>query len=331
MSANTAELTLIIKARNLAETELAKVRGALDKITVTAKIVASDVAGAFKDVGHRIGRYMGNIATDLLTGGDLTRNMIYLGATMAGAMVEGLAAHFIPAVLARIAATSFFAPIVATFATAGVTAGTVFDAAVAVTMAALPFVLLGIAVAALVYLITNPEARQRAHDAALMILGAIGDGLRGLGKLMYDNFMRGLGRVGDALRDGMAEVERIARKVAGNIEDIIMAIPRAIEKALRAIGVLNDTPVKYAGDLIPKTPGHAEGGWVGLHGPELSWVGEKGPEYIVPNHQLNRSAGDQGDAVRLVGVSKRDIQKIVDEGLYFQLRRSTTTLGRKTV
>ena len=35
--------------------------------------------------------------------------------------------------------------------------------------------------------------------------------------------------------------------------------------------------------------GHAEGGWVGLNGPEVAIVGEKGPEYIVPNDRIGRS------------------------------------------
>lgn len=31
----------------------------------------------------------------------------------------------------------------------------------------------------------------------------------------------------------------------------------------------------------------AEGGWVGLRGPEIALVGERGPEYVVPNNRLN--------------------------------------------
>ena len=135
MSASVAELTLIIKAQNLAETELAKVRGSLSKITVTARTVAADVANAFKDVGKRIGRQLGNLATDILSGGSITNNLVMLGATMAGAIVEGLSAHLIPMLLAKVAASATFAPIVAAFAAGGVTAATAFDAAVAVTMA----------------------------------------------------------------------------------------------------------------------------------------------------------------------------------------------------
>src|SRR6185436_5318347 len=103
MSSSVAELTLIVKAQNLAETELAKVRASLGKITVTAKTVAQDVANAFRDVGRRIGRQLGNLATDILSGGSITNNLVMLGATLAGAMVEGLMAHLIPAIGARLA------------------------------------------------------------------------------------------------------------------------------------------------------------------------------------------------------------------------------------
>lgn len=33
---------------------------------------------------------------------------------------------------------------------------------------------------------------------------------------------------------------------------------------------------------------YALGGWAGLHGPELALLGERGPEYVVPNHLLRR-------------------------------------------
>jgi hypothetical protein len=36
---------------------------------------------------------------------------------------------------------------------------------------------------------------------------------------------------------------------------------------------------------------HAAGGWVGLHGPEIGLLGEKGPEYIIRNDQLGAASG----------------------------------------
>lgn len=69
---------------------------------------------------------------------------------------------------------------------------------------------------------------------------------------------------------------------------------------------------------------NAAGGWVGLNGPELSWVGEQGPEYIVPNHELGRSRGGGGAGVMLQGVTEAEIMAMVDRGLFFRLRRAAT-------
>ncbi len=333
MSASVAELTLIIKAQNLAETELAKVRGSLSKITVTARTVANDVATAFKGVGQRIGRQLGNLATDILSGGSITNNLVMLGATMAGAVVEGMSAHLIPMLLAKVAASATFAPIVAAFAAGGVTAGTVFDAAVAVTMAALPFVILAAAVAALVFLATHPEARQKAREVALMIIGAIGDGLKALGKVMHDRFIAGFGvamaGIRQVLVDGMNGVLTTVKRIVSDMINTILAIPRAVGKALDALNVLKGfDPNPHVGPFDPgDAGGHAAGGWVGLNGPELSWLGEKGPEYVVPNHQLGQMGGVVS-GVTIQGVSEREIVEMVDRGLYFKLRRAAPAAGR---
>jgi hypothetical protein len=334
MSSSTAELTLIVKAQNLAETELAKVRASLGKITVTAKTVAQDVANAFKDVGRRIGRQLGNLATDILSGGSITNNLVMLGATMAGAVVEGLSAHLIPMMLSKIAASATFAPIVAAFAAGGVTAATAFDAAVAITMAALPFVILAAAVAALVFLATHPEARQKAREVALMIIGAIGEGLKALGKIMYDRFVTGFGMVVTAVRTAMNDVLTEVRRIVGKIVDTILFIPRAVDKALKSLDILGAAGQNIARansrGLFDKKDigGNAEGGWVGLKGPELSWLGEKGPEYVVPNHRLGDMGGKGTSGFTIQGVSERDIIDMVDRGLYFKLRRAAPTAGR---
>ena len=331
MSSSVAELTLIVKAQNLAETELAKVRASLGKITVTAKTVAQDVANAFRDVGRRIGRQLGNLATDILSGGSITNNLVMLGATMAGAVVEGMSAHLIPLMMSKIAATATFAPIVAAFAAGGVTAATAFDAAVAITMAALPFVILAVAVAALAYLATHPEARQKARAFALMVIGQIGEGLKALGQVMHDRFIAGWGvamaGIRSAILGGLNAVAKEIKRIIDGIVDTILAIPRAVDKALKSLDVLGNVARKNAqGNFdLKDMPGHASGGWVGLHGPELGLLGEKGPEYIVPNHQLGKT-GTTGFTI--AGISEREIVDMVDRGLYFKLRRAAPSAGR---
>jgi hypothetical protein len=78
------------------------------------------------------------------------------------------------------------------------------------------------------------------------------------------------------------------------------------------------------GGITPST--HAEGGWVGLNGPELSWLGEEGPEYVVPNDKLKSGGGSGGFTIQ--GVSERDIMDMVDRGLYFRLQRAAPTSAR---
>jgi hypothetical protein len=63
---------------------------------------------------------------------------------------------------------------------------------------------------------------------------------------------------------------------------------------------------------------HAAGGWVGLNGPEIGLLGEKGPEYITPAGQM------RGGGFTIQGVSEQQILDMVDRGLYFRLKRSGT-------
>jgi hypothetical protein len=58
---------------------------------------------------------------------------------------------------------------------------------------------------------------------------------------------------------------------------------------------------------------HAGGGWVGLNGPELSWLGESGPEYVVPHHKLG-STGGHGHDIYLDGIK---VGKALDHGSYW--------------
>lgn len=83
--------------------------------------------------------------------------------------------------------------------------------------------------------------------------------------------------------------------------------------------------------------GHAAGGWVGLHGPEIGLLGERGPEYIIPNHQLGalRGAGGGGAPRQLIVpliVNGREfaraIVKDIDEANYWRdAQAGGSTLG----
>jgi hypothetical protein len=73
---------------------------------------------------------------------------------------------------------------------------------------------------------------------------------------------------------------------------------------------------------ITKGKGSAAGGWVGQYGPETITVGERGPEYVTPNHQLGGPARGGTGGVMLQGVSERELMDMVDRQMYFRLRRA---------
>ena len=73
-------------------------------------------------------------------------------------------------------------------------------------------------------------------------------------------------------------------------------------------------------------PGHAAGGWVGLNGPEIGLLGERGPEYIVPNSAL-RGGGTVDHIVLDVAIDGRAAERIYITGRDLALRRGRSTAG----
>lgn len=73
-----------------------------------------------------------------------------------------------------------------------------------------------------------------------------------------------------------------------------------------------------------KVTAKAAGGWVGLNGPEMVLTGERGPEYVVPNHQLGSGAGTGAPVVINVQVDGRTIARIVDQQLFYRAQRKPT-------
>jgi len=106
--------------------------------------------------------------------------------------------------------------------------------------------------------------------------------------------------------------------------DIIGSVIGALGSAIQGIKDFLNWASKIKIDTIPNYgpyAGHAEGGWVGLHGPEMAVVGEKGPEYIVPNHALGRGGGmgSHGHAIYMDG---KKVADLIDERNFYALRRA---------
>lgn len=112
--------------------------------------------------------------------------------------------------------------------------------------------------------------------------------------------------------------------------DVQDSIRRGVQALIKsATDFSNDT--KRPGGMLPRTGsggssqrtrGFASGGWVGLNGPEVALVGERGPEYVNP-----AGPGTPG-GFTIQGISEREIIDMVDRGLYFRLQRAAPTTGR---
>lgn len=265
MSSSTAELTLILKAQNLAESAFTKLKTDLTTTGSLAKTVAGDMVTAFKGLGGRIGRELANLATDILSGGSIENDLKYMGITLAGAAAEGLGTTLVPKIVAKITATGYWKAATAAVTTAGTALGGAISAAIPLAMAALPAVIAALVTAAIIYAITHGMLDARVSDY-------VPSGTK------YGRF----GAITGPRRQGGPD------------------------------------------------DGKAEGGWVGMNGPEMVLTGEKGPEFV---RKAGTGTGDGGtgggsSGFRIVGVSLAEITEAVDRGLYFKLQRAAPVLDR---
>jgi TP901 family phage tail tape measure protein len=84
-------------------------------------------------------------------------------------------------------------------------------------------------------------------------------------------------------------------------------------------------PREYVRQIL----GLAGGGWAGLNGPELAVLGERGPEYVIPNSGL-RGGGGHSSMTLNVAIGGRVAEQIVVEGYELAIRRGRL-LGAATL
>lgn len=234
MSTSTAELTLVIRARNLANGAVDSLGTAVDKI----KTKAGQLAGAFKTAFAGMGGALSIFASDIAHGEDLQQAAVdaglFMGATLAANLGEAL--------VAKMAGSAFIAKIGAQVAITGAAAGTGLTAAIAVGMAAAPFVIIG-ALAALV--------------TALF-----------LDKDLRDQFFRGGQKLVQWIADGMSSADsKLNSHYTPPGQPQGLPVPPGYHPQYKPPPGVHATA-------------KAEGGWVGLNGPELALMGERGPEYV---------------------------------------------------
>lgn len=150
-------------------------------------------------------------------------------------------------------------------------------------------------------------------------------------------------RIGTALMPALAALatfflEVVLPAITAVIDTVTLLITK-VQAAIDWIHSLTKTaddkfipPDSKLGQFFAANPapipfiGHAAGGMVGLHGPELIKVGEQGPEYVVPNHALNGGSG--GTSVTIRGVSASELATMVDREQYFKFSRSSRNPAR---
>lgn len=351
MSSSEAELTLVMRARNLADAAVGTFTSSVAKVGDVADTAARKVGQAFDNATNAVSNAIGNLTENLLQGGDIGQSFLLFGTYLAGQMAEEL----IGQLLERVAGSTLVAEIGGALSAAGTAIGGLLDTAIGIGMAALPFVLLAALVAAIAFLVTHPDVAAEIANVAGGILHGIVDGLAGLAGAILGAVVAAPGVVADVVGGFVGTIVawylgipgkllELGASIVRTIIDGMIGFPGAVADVVRRAfaglridvgpfhitgqGVTIDLPnIAYPAGTqaipVPHIGGHAAGGWVGMNGPELSWVGEQGPEYIVPNSALRSSAG--GAAVRLVGVSIDQLAELIDQQLYFRLQRAAPT------
>lgn len=335
---STAELTLVMRAQNLADGAINDLKGKLEGVATKAKAVAGRFVSAFQTVGSQLSYALGQSAVEVISGGDASKAFTQVGVVMAGALV----AEFGSQVVTTLAGSAFVQGIGAALATLGTAMGSFIAAAIPVGMALLPVILVAALIAAVAFLIMNPDIAKKIWDFGASIIKGIIGALAGIGKVILDfllaEFNFGVKIVG-AIVGGLVS---LPGKIADVIREAFSQLKIDIGPFhIRASGVTIDLPQltqgnhdRVRGDEMPsisnhpisgpmgsKLREHAAGGWVGLNGPEIGLLGEKGPEYVVPNHQLGGGMGGAPVKVQVV-LDGRVIAEAVDKQLYYSLRRA---------
>lgn len=298
-----AELSLVLKARNLASKAIGEVGQSLDNVTSTG----GRLHGALDKLGS---------AFDLLTSGPVLGVIgALLHATGADKELEKAAGALTAKLATALAPTIQI--VVGWIQRTVATISTWIDRNQPLINQITTFV--GSVLARLISVL----------GTVIGFLGRVIDKVAGNTDAM--NILRGaVGLLGSAVH----VFEDILGGAIGVIGNMLGAIGNLIQAVKDAIWWLNHLSVvrqvtaeeSAAYHSTGKVPGSQSGGWVGLRGPELRMVGEAGPEYVIPNHRINTA--DMTSDYELVPVRKRDLERMMDERMYFSIKRAAPSGGR---
>jgi hypothetical protein len=174
------------------------------------------------------------------------------------------------------------------------------------------------------------------------ILSNIGKGLAVLGQFLLDLFGAAwnflvkdipafAGQLVKGIIDGLVSLP-------GKIVDIIASAFRNLKIDIgpfhiRSTGITIDLPkieTVGGGGHGAFRPSYQHGGWAGLRGPEMAMLGERGPEFVIPNHMLGKLGGRPQTIIlqidgRTVAAA---VVPAVSRQMYYELRRAAPTLAR---
>jgi len=113
--------------------------------------------------------------------------------------------------------------------------------------------------------------------------------------------------VAEAIGTAFRIVAAVIKGIVDSIKWIIDHFKQASSDVDKALGSKGDTlsTGRYTASSGAIQP-HAAGGWVGLNGPEIALVGEKGPEYITPAGQVGASDSLLRELIQEVHALRRD-------------------------
>lgn len=348
MSSSTAELTLLLKAKDLATGAMSQVGDAVDSV----KRKAGETGRALGEMGGSLSAGLGNLTENLLTGQGFGDAALNLGAFLAGETVQ----EFGTTIVSKLAGSAVVQAIGGALSAMGATVGSVISAAIPVGMAAAPLLILAAVVAAIAFLVTHPEVVAEATRIAGTIVRGIVGGLAGLAGTIVGLVVAAPGVIVSVIGGFVAQLVTWFLSIPGKLvslgADIVGTIVRGMSTLpgqvadtirqafanlridvgpfhIRSTGITIDLPnlgqdPRFAGMSYAQAHGigqHAGGGWAGLHGPELSWLGENGPEYVIPNDQLGRGGGGSPVTIPVI-VDGHELARIVDERLYYLIQGS---------
>jgi len=353
VSTSEAVLELVLKARNLAEGATTELAQGLDKIGSNAGAAAGKVTRAFSGMGNALANAVGNSVENLTTGGDLGPTLLMAGGYMAGQLAEQFGGQLIE----RLAGSALIGAIAAPLGALGSAAGGLIAAAIPIGMALLPAILIAALVAAVTILIVNEDIRNKVIGFAAGLVGNLADALgRFLGVLPQV--------VGAAFAKAWDFIITSVVPFIGKLVGLWLSIPfrlaglglSILRTIIDGLAGLPGAVARIVGDAfrslkIDIGPFHISGGGITIDLPEihlpglavgvqnfaggLAVVGEHGPEVVrlprgadvIPNGGTIDGAGG-GSTFRIVGVSARELDKMVDRGSYFRLQRSVPVRGR---